>query len=599
MQFDDRLATVLRSRIASEQAARTQYLQLLDLLGTAPYGAQSDMMDRAYLRLDELDEMIAPRDRAALVRISGARMRDPRLVYRLSQSQEPAIVSAAMSSARLSDSDWLDLIPQLPIGARGYLRHGEHSDAVKNLLTRLGVGDMVLPQGEAAILVEEAEEHNARELDDPFVEAEPEPEPKPETEPESEPELPNDAAFDASLNNQPEPIRAQSEIGEIVRKIEAFRQAKGAADAPKPKHTNDPRLPLGDRDIVHAQIETRAFDFATDPNGRVIWADPAIAPMVYGMVFLDRRAAAPARPDPSTLESLRRQQPVRAGTIELTAAPSVSGIWQIDATPHFSRLTGAYAGYVGRLRRIPAAQATDDPSVSTDEPGDRIRQLLHELRTPVNAIQGFAEVIQQQLFGPAPHEYRALAATIAGDAARMLAGFEEIDRLAKLDAGVVTLAEGDADLLATATQSLAQVTPVLSSREAGFSFTKGKGPFTVAVHEDELERMIWRIFAALSASLEPGEQAKCTLHTGTGMARLRWTLPAALQAHKDLFQATIKESGHALSASAFGSGFGLRLARAEAAASGGKLQREEDKLLLELPLLGENGERHGDNSQSR
>ncbi len=591
MQFDDRLATVLRSRIASEQAARTQYLQLLDLLGTAPYGAQSETIDQAYLRLDELDEMIAPRDRASLVRISGSRMRDPRLVYRLSQSEEPAIVSAAMSSARLSDSDWLDLIPQLPIGARGYLRHGEHSDAVKNLLARLGIGDMVLTQGEDAVLTEQADDHGALEPDEAFQDSEPVDTPEPQPEPDPSP--------DSSSDIEPEPARPQSEIGEIVRKIEAFRQAKGAAAAREQTHPNDPRLPLGDRDIANAQIETRAFDFATDPNGRVIWADPAIAPMVYGMIFLDRRSTAPAKPDPSTLESLRRQQPVRAGTIELTAAPSVSGIWQIDATPHFSRLTGAYAGYVGRLRRIPEPQATDDPSVATDEPGDRIRQLLHELRTPVNAIQGFAEVIQQQLFGPAPHEYRALAATIAGDAARMLAGFEEIDRLAKLDAGVVALAEGEADLHAIATQSLAQVTPVLAAREAGFSFAKGKGPFAVAVQEDELARMIWRIFAALSASLEPGEQAKCTLHTGAGMARLRWTLPATLQPHKDLFQATIKESGQALSASAFGSGFGLRLARAEAAASGGELQREEGKLLLELPLLDEKGDRNGDNSQSQ
>ena len=58
--------------------------------------------------------------------------------------------------------------------------------------------------------------------------------------------------------------------------------------------------------------------------------------------------------------------------------------------------------------------------------------MLHELRTPVNAIQGFAEVIQQQLFGPTPHEYRALAAGIAGDAARILSAFEELDRLAGL-----------------------------------------------------------------------------------------------------------------------------------------------------------------------
>ena len=61
---------------------------------------------------------------------------------------------------------------------------------------------------------------------------------------------------------------------------------------------------------------------------------------------------------------------------------------------------------------------------ATSEAGDRMRQLLHELRTPAGAIQGFAELIQQQMFGSAPNEYRALAAavSVAGPAAAPAAG---------------------------------------------------------------------------------------------------------------------------------------------------------------------------------
>ena len=39
MLFDDRLATVLRHTAQSESGARTQYRQLLDLLGSMPPGA--------------------------------------------------------------------------------------------------------------------------------------------------------------------------------------------------------------------------------------------------------------------------------------------------------------------------------------------------------------------------------------------------------------------------------------------------------------------------------------------------------------------------------------------------------------------------------
>ena len=50
MLFDDRLATVLRSGAAGEQAARTQYRQLLDLLGSGPVAVQGPLVLAAYRR---------------------------------------------------------------------------------------------------------------------------------------------------------------------------------------------------------------------------------------------------------------------------------------------------------------------------------------------------------------------------------------------------------------------------------------------------------------------------------------------------------------------------------------------------------------------
>ena len=43
MLFDDRLATVLRHTAQSESGARTQYRQLLDLLGSMPPGVASEL----------------------------------------------------------------------------------------------------------------------------------------------------------------------------------------------------------------------------------------------------------------------------------------------------------------------------------------------------------------------------------------------------------------------------------------------------------------------------------------------------------------------------------------------------------------------------
>ena len=56
MHFDDRLATVLRHRAAGEAAARTQFRQLLDLLGAHREGRDASLRAAAWLRLGALGE---------------------------------------------------------------------------------------------------------------------------------------------------------------------------------------------------------------------------------------------------------------------------------------------------------------------------------------------------------------------------------------------------------------------------------------------------------------------------------------------------------------------------------------------------------------
>ena len=62
-------------------------------------------------------------------------------------------------------------------------------------------------------------------------------------------------------------------------------------------------------------------------------------------------------------------------------------------------------------------------------------------------------------------------------------------------------------------------------------------------------------------------------------------LPRQLLNEDDIFAAEAKPSETAISSGAFGAGFALRLARAEARAIGGDLVRTGDQLALTLPLL--------------
>src|SRR5690606_10725309 len=223
----------------------------------------------------------------------------------------------------------------------------------------------------------------------------------------------------------------------------------------------------------------RAFDFATDAEGAICWADPAIAPLVVGLQLGPPRPGAVAALDEPGARALRRRLPVRGAWVELVGPREVAGAWRIDAAPHFAEFTGHFEGYRGRMRRaaIAAEPGRADGSV------DRMRQLLHELRTPVNAIQGFAELIQQQMFGSAPNEYRALAAAVAVDAARLMAAFDEIERLARLEAGTLRIAEGECDLRNVVSRTLHRLEGALRPRGARLELAARGSPFTVELAE--------------------------------------------------------------------------------------------------------------------
>jgi hypothetical protein len=97
------------------------------------------------------------------------------------------------------------------------------------------------------------------------------------------------------------------------------------------------------------------------------------------------------------------------------------------------------------------------------------------------------------------------------------------------------------------------------------------------------------VLASLGAACASGERIAVRLapmlgNTGA-MARLECTLPVDLAREDDLFAATARAVETALNPGIFGAGFALRLARAEARAAGGGLERDGDRLALTLPLL--------------
>ena len=571
MHFDDRLATVLHHRAAGERAARVQFRQLLDLLGDTADVSDPGLTRAAYRRLDALALMIPVAQRERIAGECSPRIRNPRLLAHLA-SAEPKIALAALSRASLDQAQWTALIPDLPVRARGLLRHRRNlPESAQALLDRLGIHDRGLPEPKAAQLAE-SDSSSAGQAEPAALDL--------GSFPAEDYVLgtaaPVDRGAGPTSGATPSAVADNGDLGALVKRIEEFQRARKQRGA---HATADaPQLPLGGEPVEdEAGPALRAFLFTTDETGRIDWAEPAAAEMVVGTLLSGPGAGAAE----SFAQGFSLRRPVTGAAVELGGGEPVAGGWVVDGAPRFAAQGGSFHGYVGRFRR-PAAAPADTRAARA---ADRVRQLLHELRTPVTAIQGFAEVIQQQTVGPVPHEYRALAAGIAGDAARMLAGFAEIERLALLEAGTQDLPEGITDFVTVARRQVAQLQTVLSPRvsrlEANWELREAKVPMA----PEPAETLAWRFLGTIASATAAGEKIALELTAEDDRMRLIAQLPAALAQCENVFTAEVRPAGGMLGTGLLGAGFALRLARAEARAAGGDLVRTDPgAMVLTLPL---------------
>ena len=123
---------------------------------------------------------------------------------------------------------------------------------------------------------------------------------------------------------------------------------------------------------------------------------------------IDRRAArrglgAGRRRRQRARSAAARRSPMRAWSS--TGSSAAAGDWQMSATPAFEPASGRFTGYRGVARR-PRADERAEPIRANRPAAEALRALVHELRTPTNAISGFAEMIEAQVLGPAPDVYR-------------------------------------------------------------------------------------------------------------------------------------------------------------------------------------------------
>ena len=575
MRFNDLTQTVLAVEERTGHAAASLWRQCVDILAQHDQPGTNALRqeDRVALvaRLGDLRSELTEAQRIASVVELGSRLRSPALVEFFA-TDRPAVCAAAIARARLPDQLWPVLLSRLGPTARGVLRaRRDIGRETRRALEAFGQVDLVLAASPAA-------------SNDQRVEL--------ATTGGQAPSVPPKTTSLHDVQRAEE----RSQIRQLVEKIERFtsthrvRSVDGGTDAAATE--------------TDATGTLRTFPFETDAEGTLIWVGEASRTALIGLSIAEPALPAETGPDGHVAGAFARRSSFQHGRLHI-AEGLYAGEWRLSGVPFFDPGSGRFQGYRGQARRplIHEMPHPVRPDTSGRTPSfDGMRQLVHELRTPLNAILGFAEIIEQQLFGPAGVHYREMAGNILVDARRLLAAFDEIDLAARAGAEESRPEHlpptEPVDLSAIVEQVCALYDDDPSGPpEAGNSGAESKLRIAISanlpragVDSVQCERMVQhlaRTLVSLGKDQETVQGALWYQPDGSGgklivgfdrPVRLR-----GLEEH-EMLDPGYGSDGDWPDGPLLGLGFSIRLVRSLAQAQGGGLRIESERILLELPV---------------
>ena len=579
MRFDDMLTTLLAQPDESDDARIALWRQLVDLLAQDRFHADDALGERAFDTIAHLRSKVPAAIRAETARAFAGRPVSAATLA-LFADEPAAVIGPLIAEATLAEEQWLALLPSLTPTSRNLLRHRRDLPRqVVRALESFGPSDFAIPGHHEP-------EQSVETVDVPAPPEEPVELAAPDEEHEEVRSAFEEVARVAdAIEEPPADILADMDGGEQIRELMARIEAYRAHDFVRPAETaavDEARL----ADVMNE----RGFRFETGPDGVIRWVTGAARAPLIGETIAVAATDNGHGVDGYVAGAFRQRAPFRDARFTLNGDGALSGEWRISAVPLFDAVDGRFSGYRGTARR-PRVDEVAMPLSGAGAFGgaeaDSLRQLVHELRTPLNAIIGFSEMIEGQFLGPASSNYRAKAADIIAQGRRLLEALEDLDLTAKLDPKAALTGSVDpADLLERLYGEYQSI-----GVERGFHLklriTTGLG--LVAADPVAVERMFGRLLAATLAIAQRGEIVNIALSPDPD-SRDRMVLEIArpqLLAGRDertLLDPGYNPDGDWPEAPVLGLGFALRLVRNIAAASGGALDIQPDKLILRLPL---------------
>jgi hypothetical protein len=322
-----------------------------------------------------------------------------------------------------------------------------------------------------------------------------------------------DATGDAGpIERPPQPAGSESQrpytppsLHEVVERIERRRQMRAHETAVQEEP--EPRV----------AEPTSLFRWECDPGGEIAWVEGAPRGPLIGRSIARSSEADGSRIDHEVARAFGMRAPFRDALMRVSAGGAVSGEWKISGVPAFDPSDGRFAGYRGvalrDVERPPAPELAPLPEVLADPAS--LRELVHEIKTPLNAIIGFAEIIEGQYLGPADRGYRERAGEIVQQARLLLTAIDDLDFAAKVHAAADG-APPHVDLGQVVDREMDELRRRAALRDVQIALIGARQNAVAAVRPELAQRLLYRLFDVLMAQAAPKERLQVNIGGGEG-----------------------------------------------------------------------------------
>ena len=536
MRFDDRLLTVLNQPAGDRRDIAVRWRQLVDLVARAGSNASSPTVAQALdsIRADapSVDENL----RAAAARAVAA-LPLPLGLLEYFASDGLAVSAPVLAAATLDAAQWQSILGAADEDTRRFI----------------------------GTLHPEIQSRGSAELTDWLVEV-------PDQAPaRAAPEAPVEPSFERAVEDIKRAVGEYEEptpappgtpsLHEVVQRIERRRRLR----ASKRRGGGFPSTPEGPPSL---------FRWECGPGGEIAWVDGAPRGPLIGRSISRAGNGEGDRVDNEVVRAFMVRAPFRDAALNVAGDGLVSGQWKISGVPAFDPADGRFRGYRGIALReqedspgeAEAAEALADP--------DSLRELVHEIKTPLNAIMGFAEIIEGQYLGPADRRYRERAQEIVRQAKLLLTAIDDLDFAAMVHSSAAG-AQRRVNLGDLVERTMPALNEFAASRNVELDASKVARDATGGTEPELADRLIYRMCSALIEQADAGERLRLGVERAGERWRVSMTRPARLSA---------LTAEQLLGAEAnFEQGFSLRLVQGLARIAGAELAAPKGTISLLFP----------------